>query len=118
MMEHVLMVGGMITMLILGGTCGYYLTNLFPHRTNIKSRGTLEYDLEDFDSKMSHYRAVKSLDMAHVLFEIQCNLKKKCNWICDGWKTDGDKYDGVQVVFEQIQELFDERNINIDELIR
>lgn len=81
-------------------------------------KAILEYDLNDIDDTMAHFRAVKSLDMALVLFEIIHNLKKKSEYICDGLEADSDKYDGVYVVFEEISKLLNEHNICIDELIR
>jgi hypothetical protein len=81
-------------------------------------KAILEYDLNDIDDTMSHLRAVKSLDMTLVIFEIVHNLRKKCESICEGLEADSDKYDGVYVVFEEISKLLNEYNINTDELIR
>ncbi len=39
-------------------------------------KATLEFDLTDPDDRMEHFRCVKSLDMAIVLFEILHNTKK------------------------------------------
>ena len=44
-------------------------------------KATLDFDLDNPDDRMAHMRAVKSLDMAIVLFELQTNLKKKCEYI-------------------------------------
>jgi len=58
-------------------------------------------------------RAVKSFDMAKVLWEIKHNLRKQCEWECKG---DEKMEDGVELVFKKIHELFWDENINIDEL--
>ena len=81
-------------------------------------KAILEYDLNDADDTMSHFRAVKSLDMALVLFEIIYNVRKRSEHICDGLEADSDKYDGVYVVFEEINKVLNDHNICIDELIR
>lgn len=80
-------------------------------------KAMLEFDLNNPEEKKAHMRAIKSLDMALVLFEITANLRKKCESICDGLEADSDKYDGVYVAFEQINSLLQESNINIDELL-
>ena len=41
-------------------------------------KAKLIFDLDNPDDRMAHMRATKSLDMAVVLFEIQTNLKKRC----------------------------------------
>lgn len=81
------------------------------------AKAILEFDLDNPEDRMAHFRCVKSLDMACVLFEITRNLKKKCEHICDGLESDSDKYDGVYVVFQQLHQLLDEHGINVDELI-
>ncbi len=59
----------------------------------------LEYDFDKPEDEMAHLRAVKSLEMASILFEIQYNLPKKCGVEC------GDNEDmlaGVDLVFRKI----------------
>ncbi len=80
-------------------------------------KATLEFDMNNMDDKLSHMRAVKSLDMACVLFEIQNNLRKKCDRILEGMDDNLDKYDTLNVIFTEIFTLMDEHNINTDELI-
>ena len=62
-------------------------------------------------------RAIKSLDMAIVLFEIQNNLKKECEYVIDEWKEDKNVYDVLELVFEKIQNLYYENGIIIEDLI-
>jgi len=40
----------------------------------------LKFDLNDPDDRMSHLRAVKSLDMALALWDIVHNTKKGLEW--------------------------------------
>jgi hypothetical protein len=81
-------------------------------------KATLEFDLDNPDDRMAHMRAVKSLDMAIVLFELQTNLKKKCEYIAEAQEADSDIHDGVYLVFQQISELMYENGIIIDDLIQ
>jgi hypothetical protein len=79
------------------------------------ARAKLEYDLNDIDDAMAHMRAVKSLDMALVLWEITHNTKKSLEWSMEGKEMD--KYDALELVFEKIHEILDEHNIKMDDLI-
>lgn len=78
----------------------------------------IHYDLERVDDELALNRALKSLSMASVLFEIHCSLRKKCEWELESLEADSDKWDGLEVVFRKLNELFDEHDININELIR
>jgi hypothetical protein len=81
-------------------------------------KAKLQYDLNDFDDRMSHLRAVKSMDMASALFDITRNLKKKIeNRYEDIDNTNNDVFDGIDAVFYEIYEILESHNINIDELI-
>ena len=80
-------------------------------------KAKLEYDLNDFDDKMAHLRAVKSLDMASALFEITQNLRKKVIRRFEDDEKEYDEFDGIQEVFDRIHEILEDNNINIDELI-
>jgi hypothetical protein len=79
------------------------------------AKATLEFDLNEFEDKVAHFRAVKSLDMALSLWEIVHNTKKGLEWSMEGKEID--KYDALELVFEKIHEILDEHNINTDELI-
>lgn len=77
----------------------------------------LEYDLSNKDEEMAMKRAMKSTDMANVLFEISMNLRKQCEWELESLEADSDKWDGMSVVLRRLNELFEQNNINIEELI-
>lgn len=76
----------------------------------------LKFDLNDPDDKREHFRCLKSLDMAIVLFEITHNLKKHCEYVALQ-KVENDIQDGIYISFEAIHDLLDQHGINIDELI-
>lgn len=78
-------------------------------------KATLEYNLSDPEQKMAHLRAVKSTEMAIVLFDLLHNVKKSI-----GYKHEDvseDFMEGVEAVMEYIREVCEDNNINIDELI-
>lgn len=79
------------------------------------AKAKIEYDLNDIDDRIAHFRAVKSLDMALALWEITHNTKKGLEWSLEG--KDLDKYDTLELVFEKIYEILNDNNINTDELI-
>lgn len=80
-------------------------------------KGILEYDLSNKDEEMAMKRAIKSTDMACVLFEISMNLRKQCEWELEAMEADSDIWDGIDVVFRKLNELFEQNNINIEEII-
>jgi len=87
----------------------------------IMAKATLEYDLNDFDDAMAHRRAVKSNDMAIVLHELEYNLHKRIERELEAKEFEGirpTEFDVIELYRERIAELFEENNINIDELIR
>ena len=81
-------------------------------------KAVLEFDLNDPDDRMAHLRAIKSLDMTIALFEIQANLKKRCERIAESKEGDLDVYDGIDLVFQHISELMYDNGIIIDDLIQ
>ena len=78
-------------------------------------KAKLEYDLNDLDDRMAHFRAVKSLDMSIVLFEFLYNSRKELRYRLE--EKDMSAYDAIDMVFDKFRDLLDENNINVDELI-
>jgi len=70
------------------------------------AKATLEFDMNDPDDLKAFKRAVKSTDMAVVLFEITHNLQRRCPDTKE-----------VDKVFKAINEYMELHNINLDELI-
>lgn len=81
-------------------------------------KADLHFDLSEIDDELALNRSLKATDMALVLFEIQYNLRKKCEWELESLEADSDKWDGLEVVFRKLMELFDEHSINLNDLIR
>jgi len=84
------------------------------------SKAILEFDLSDFDDKMAFERCTKSTDMCLVLFEMVYNMKKKLHYEFEEREEKGEEhtvYDGINSVFEKLNEQLLERGIDIDRLI-
>jgi hypothetical protein len=79
-------------------------------------KATLEFDLDDPEDRMAHFRCVKSLDMALVLFEILHNTKKGLEYRIEGSNIT-DPYEAIDLVMEKIWDDAKAHGINIDELI-
>lgn len=79
-------------------------------------KATLRFDLDDPDDRMAHFRCVKSLDMALVLFEILHNTRKDMYNTIEG-KNVTDPYEVLDLIMEKIWDDTKERGINMDELI-
>lgn len=78
-------------------------------------KATLEFDLNDPDDRMAHFRCVKSLDMAIVLFEILHNTTKITDAKIEAGMTD--PYDVMEFMMDKIWEDAKDKGVDIDELI-
>ena len=79
------------------------------------AKAILKFDLNDSDDSRAHMRAVKSLDMALVLWEMTHNTKKSIHNQIEFDKLDA--YEAVDKVFEKLFEEMTEHGINLDDLI-
>ena len=79
------------------------------------AKAILKFDLNDSDDSRAHMRAVKSLDMALVLWEMANNTKKSIHNQIEFDKLDA--YDAVDKVFEKLFEEMNDHGINLDDLI-
>lgn len=77
-------------------------------------KAKLIFDFDNPDDKMDFKRCVKSTDMAIVLFEIHYNLRRQIEAYFDG---DSITESETDFTVRLIKEIFEEHNINIDELI-
>ena len=80
------------------------------------TKAIMKFDLSDPDDRMEHLAAVKSKDMAFVLWHINYNLKKECHLKAESSKGKLDSYEVIEMVFEKIRDLLNENNIVPDEL--
>lgn len=79
------------------------------------AKAKLIFDLNDPDDIIAHKRAIKSLDLAIVLWEIVHNTKKSLEWSLENKEVDS--YETLELVYKKIYEILDEHNVNVDELI-
>ena len=71
-------------------------------------RAKLIFDLDDPYDRVAHLRAVKSLDMALVLWDLTHNNKEDFS---------GDFEKGVAFVYDKLYKLLENYDINLEELI-
>ena len=76
----------------------------------------IEYT-DSLDDQMALKRAMKSMDMASLLFEIQINMKKRIIHTLDEDNATDDEYTLLNNVWERINEEFESHDIQIDFLI-
>jgi hypothetical protein len=76
----------------------------------------IEYD-DSEDDQMALKRAMKSTDMACVLFEIQINMKKNIVHMLDAYNATDAEYELLDNVWKCINEEFESHKIHVDELI-
>ena len=84
------------------------------------AKAILEFDLNDYDDKMAHKRAVKSTDLALALWEIEMNLRKKLERELEAKEMkneDVEVYDVIDMCMENILDTIRDHNIDIEDLI-
>ncbi len=78
-------------------------------------KATLEFNLDEPDEELAYQRCIKSKDMAMALWEVTHNTKKHLEWVIES--KDMDKYATLELVFEKINEILKDNNIDTDKLI-
>lgn len=79
-------------------------------------KAIIEFNLDDPDDRQSYEIANKSKDMAFVLWQLVTNKKKELEYKLESYKTFG-KYETLDMVFEEIEMMLQEENIDVDKLI-
>jgi len=79
-------------------------------------KGTLEFNLDDYDDIIKFKRYNKADDMAFALFDFLYNSKKDIEYKIDADDTIT-PYDVLDMVYKRMYELLDERNVNIEEIL-
>ena len=77
------------------------------------AKAILEFNLDESDDRDAHMRAVKSLDMALALWEMDQYLRAECKY---GELSD-DAYAATEKAREKLREILNENNLTFDELI-
>jgi len=76
------------------------------------SKAVITWNLNDFEENQDFKRCIKSNNMARLLWELKHNSYKKCYNMAAESKDSPADY-----IFEHINELFEEHNVDIDDLI-
>jgi glutamyl-tRNA reductase len=80
-------------------------------------KAKLIFDLDNPDDVTQHLRAIKSLDLAIVIYDI-LQLRKKIERRFENTdNTNNDVFDGIQEYADEVVKILEERNINIEELL-
>jgi len=79
------------------------------------AKAILKYDLTDVDDRMSHMRAVKSLDMMMVLWDLDQELRSLTKYAPDDMSTE--EYETYSKVRDLLREKMNRHNIDFDDLL-
>jgi hypothetical protein len=78
-------------------------------------KATLEFNLDDFDDRMSHFRCVMGINMALALWNIEMKLIDR---VISRIKTDTiSKEDLSEIIRTELNDMLSENEINLDQLI-
>jgi hypothetical protein len=80
------------------------------------AKAILKYDLSDPDDRIEHLRALKSTDMALVIWDFVYNTRKRIEYDID--KNDLGGYAVLDRIIIEISERLDEHGIVIDDLVK
>ena len=80
-------------------------------------KAILEFNLDEHDDIQAHLRAVKSLDMALALCDMDGYLRNQMKYGNKDTELSDDAYKALEEAREQLREFMSSRGINLDELI-
>jgi len=78
-------------------------------------KAKLIFDLEDKYDEEAHLRAVKSLDLAMTLYDMDQYLRSQTKYAPDSMSSE--VCDALQETRDKLHELMNERSIDLDKLI-
>jgi hypothetical protein len=78
-------------------------------------KATLEFDLNEQEDVTAHKRAVKALDMAVALWDIDQYLRTQVKY---NEALSQEAHDAFESAREKFYEILNERNINIDDILQ
>jgi hypothetical protein len=76
-------------------------------------KAILEFNLDEHDDKVAHLRAVKALDMALVLWDIDQYLRG----LIKHGDLDDKVYDALDATRDKLYEFMNQRDITIDSIL-
>jgi len=88
-------------------------------------KAKITFDLRDHEEVQIFKRYTKSEEMCNLLFEIRYNLFSRCNETIYAARCNEDldctlvleAEDAIEMVFQMLNDLYEDHNINIDELM-
>ena len=82
------------------------------------NRVTIKYDLDNKHESVAFERAIRSTDLALILWEILQNRKTAVTNKINSANVELSAHDGAELVYEEIYELLRQYEIDIDKLIK
>jgi len=79
-------------------------------------KAILEFDLNETNDISAHKRAVKALDMAIALWDIEQYLRSQTKYAPDSMPQEA--YDALEKAREKFYEILNDHNIGIDEILK
>jgi hypothetical protein len=79
------------------------------------AQATLQYDLNDHDDCTAHKRAVKSLDLALCLFDLDQHLRSQLKYHDEALTQEA--WDALDQAREKLYSIMNERGVSLDELL-
>ena len=76
------------------------------------SKAILEFDLSNMDDVNDYKRLSQNDNLSSFTFEIARNLKKKLFYKIENQNLD--KHETLNLIFEEILELIEDKNINVE----
>jgi hypothetical protein len=82
------------------------------------NRVTIKYDLDNKHESVAFERAIRSTDLALILWEILKNRKTAVTNKINSANVELSAHDGAELVYDEIYELLRQYEIDIDKLIK
>lgn len=79
-------------------------------------KAILEFNLDEQDDRVAHLRAVKALDMAIALWDMEEYLRRQTKYASDLMPIE--VYKNLEEVRDKFREIMSERSLDIDELLK
>lgn len=80
-------------------------------------KAIIEFNLDDPDDRHSYEIHNRSKDLAFLIWQLMTNKKKEIQYKLECYTT-YNRYDALDLVFEEIGTMLEEEGINIDKLVQ
>jgi Zn-dependent oligopeptidase len=77
-------------------------------------KAILEFNLDELEDEQRFKRCNKSDDMAFAIWDIVYNTKKRLEYSVENKEIN--KYETIEIVFDEIYSILNKHNVSIDEL--